>query len=91
MRSRKERGQNEKPWNVGRGSPSRIEGMSPGWREGEMGGSHRKYCPAFQRRCYRMEIKPGRCPFILAAGRFAETGHSGTYRMEMGRSKDAGW
>lgn len=56
-----------------------------------MGGSHRKYCPAFQRRCYRMEIKPGRCPFILAAGRFAETGHSGTYRMEMGRSKDAGW
>lgn len=38
-----------------------------------------------------MEIKPGRCPFILAAGRFVETGHSGTYRMEMGRSKDAGW
>lgn len=47
----------------------------PGLRAGVQGGekerwedSHRKYCPACRRRCYRMEIKPERCPFILAAG-----------------------
>lgn len=70
----------------------------PGLRGGAQGGekeswedSHRKYCLACQRRCYRMEVKSERCPFILAAGWFMETGHSVMCRIEMGRSKDAGW
>lgn len=70
----------------------------PGLRGGAQGGekerwedSHKKYCPACQRRCYRMEIKPERCPFILAAGLFVESGHSSMYGTETGRSNDAGW